>query len=68
VGTQASGDAVAGAVDAVFGVEVDFSDDAGHINALKVADAARLVVRDHEFGEFLGVDLVFADGALTGEC
>lgn len=61
---QAGGDAVAGAFDAVFGVEVDFGDDAGHVNALEVADAARLVVRDHEIGEFAGVDLVFADGAL----
>jgi hypothetical protein len=65
---QTGGDAVAGAVDAVFGVEVDFGDDAGHVNALEVADAARLMVRDHEIGEFSGVDLVFADGALTAVC
>jgi hypothetical protein len=64
---QAGGDAVTGAVDAVFGVEINFGDDTGHVNALEVADAARLVVRDHEFGEFVGVDLVFADGALTEE-
>jgi len=61
---QAGGDAVAGAVDAVFGVEVDFGHDTGHVDALIVADAAGFVVRDHEVGEFICVDLIFADGAL----
>jgi hypothetical protein len=65
---QAGGDTVAGAVDTVFGVEVYFGDDAGHVDALEVADAARFVVGDHEFREFASGDLVFADGAITGEC
>jgi len=61
---QAGGDAVAGVVDAVFGVEVDFGHDTGHVDALIVADAAGFVVRDHEVGEFVCVDLIFADGTL----
>jgi hypothetical protein len=62
---QAGGDAVAGAVDAVFGVEIDFGDDAGHVDALVIADAAGFVVGDHEVGELACVDLVFADSALV---
>jgi len=61
---EAGGDAVAGAVDAVFGVEVDFRHDARHVNALVVADAAGFVVWHEEVGEFLGGDFVLADGAL----
>jgi len=61
---EAGGDAVAGGVDAVAGVEVDFGDDTGHVNALEVADAAGLVVGDLEVGECVGVDFLFADGAL----
>ena len=64
---QALRDAVAGAVDAIAGVEVDFCHNASHVNASEVADAARLVLRDHEIREFLGVDLIFADGAVTDE-
>lgn len=64
---QAFGNAVAGAVDAIAGVEVDFRHDAGHVDALIVADAARLVVGDHEVGESAGSDFVFADGTLTGK-
>ena len=62
---QAGGDAVAGAVDAVLGVQVDFGDDAGHINALVVADAAGLTIGDEQVGESFGGDIIFADGALT---
>lgn len=61
---QAGGDAVAGGVDAVFGVKVNFRDDAGHVNALKVADAAGLVIWDEEVGEALRGDYVLADGTL----
>lgn len=43
---ETGGDAVAGAVDAVFGVEVDFCYDAGHVDALVVAHAAGFVVGD----------------------
>lgn len=64
---QAGSDAVAGAVDTVLVVEVDFGNDSGHVNALVVADAAGLVVGDLEVGEFVGVDLAFADGTVTGE-
>jgi hypothetical protein len=45
---ETDGDAVAGGVDAVFSVEVDFDDDAGHVDTLEVADAAGFVVEDHE--------------------
>jgi len=62
---QALGDAIAGTIDAIFGVEVDFGDDAGHVDALVVADAARLVVGYHEVGEFVGIDLVLANGAIV---
>ena len=64
---QALGDAVAGAFDAVFEVEVDLGDDAGHVDALVVADAAGLVLGDQEVGESSGGDFGFADGAVAGE-
>jgi hypothetical protein len=63
---EAGGDAVAGRVDAVFEVEVNFCYDAGHVDALEVADAAGFGVRDLEVGECGGVDFIFADGALAG--
>jgi hypothetical protein len=62
---EAGRDAVAGAVDAVFGVEVDFGNDAGHVDALVVADAARFAPGDDEVGESVGRDDVFADCAFT---
>ena len=64
---QALGDAVAGAFDAVFEVEVDLGDDAGHVDALVIADAAGLVLGDLEVGESSGGDFGFADGAVAGE-
>ena len=60
---KTGGDAVAGGFDAVAEEEVDFGDDAGHVDALVVADAAGFVVRDQEVGEGGGVDFIFADGA-----
>jgi hypothetical protein len=48
---EAGGDAVAGGVDAVAVVEVDFGDDAGHVDALEVANAAGFAAGDHEVGE-----------------
>lgn len=63
---QARGDAVACAVDAVFGVQVDFRHDARHVDAAVVAHAAGLVLRDDEVGEPLGGDLVLADGTVAG--
>jgi len=65
---EAGGDAVAGRVDAVFEEEIDLCYDAGHVDALKVADAAGFGVRDLEVGECGGVDFVFADGALVSLC
>lgn len=62
---EAGGDAVAGGFNAVFSIEVDFGDDAGHVNTLEVADTARFVVGDHEVWECRGVDFVFADGSLA---
>jgi hypothetical protein len=48
---EAGGDAVAGGVDAVAGIEVDFGDNAGHVDALEVADAAGFAAWGHEVGE-----------------
>jgi hypothetical protein len=62
---QACGDAVAGAVDAVFGVQVDFGHNAGHVDALEVAYAAGFARGDEEIGEFMRGDLARADGALA---
>lgn len=62
---EAFADAVAGGVDAVFGVQVDFSDDARHVDALEVAHAAGLALWDGEGGELVGGDFVLADGAFT---
>jgi len=62
---KAGGNAVAGGLDAVAGVKVDFGDDAGHVNALEVAYAARFVAGDHEVWEGIGVDFIFANSALA---
>jgi len=61
---QTGGDTVAGAVDAVFGVEVDFGDDTSHIDALVVAHTTALSVRYREIWKSLDSDVVLADGTL----
>jgi len=54
--------AVAGRVDAVFVEEVDHRDDAGHVDAGEVADAAAVVGWCGEVGEAVLGDAAFADG------
>jgi len=61
---EALGDAVAGGFDAVFEVEVHFSDDAGHVDALVVAYAAAVVCGCYEVGKFVFGDFAFADCTL----
>ncbi len=64
---KASGDAVTGAVDTVFGVQVNFGDNAGHIYALVIAHTTRFSAGHQEVGEFLDGDVIFADGTFAVE-
>jgi len=57
--------AVAGAVDAVFEVQVDHGDDAGDVDAFEVADAAAVVGGCLELGELGLGDFPLADGPVV---